>query len=196
MTDIPKIIGTTKYIKNRRTSIDIIFIQIPTRIISEIFNSPEPNTIALGGVATGNMKAQDAAIAVAHISRMGFMSMASARAAIIGSIIDVVAELDVISVKKFINATMIRSIIATCVPLRYIKLFPIQSERPVLAKLAARVSPPPKSKIISQGIFIISSHVSNLAEFFEDGKINSITAEHKAIIVSKLFILIPIKSKI
>ena len=118
MTDIPKIIGTTKYIKNRRTSIDIIFIRIPTRIISEIFNSPEPNTIALGGVATGNMKAQDAAIAVAHISRMGFMSIASARAAIIGSIIDVVAELDVISVKKFINAIMILSLIHISEPTR------------------------------------------------------------------------------
>ena len=90
MTEIPKIIGTIKYINKRRTIIDIIFIQIPTRIISEIFNSPEPNTIALGGVATGNMKAQDAAIAVAHISKMGFISIASARAAIIGSIIDVV----------------------------------------------------------------------------------------------------------
>ena len=61
----------------------------------------------------------------------------------------------------------------------------------MLAKLAARVSPPPKSKIISQGILIISSHESNLAELFEDGKMNSITAEHRAIIVSKLFILIP-----
>ena len=174
---------------------DIIFIQIPTLIISEIFSSPEPNTIALGGVATGNMKAQDAAIAVAHISKMGFMLIANASAAIIGSIIDVVAEFDVISVKKFINAIIIRRIIATCVPLRYIKLLPIQSDRPVLAKLAARVNPPPKSKIISQGILIISSHLSNFSEFFEDGKINKITAEHNAIIVSKLFILIPIKSK-
>lgn len=40
---------------------DIRFIQNPVLTISDILMYPELNTIALGGVATGNMKAQLAA---------------------------------------------------------------------------------------------------------------------------------------
>ncbi len=40
---------------------EIKFIQIPVFIMSGIFKYPEPKTMAFGGVATGNIKAQDAA---------------------------------------------------------------------------------------------------------------------------------------
>ena len=40
---------------------DIKFIQNPVFTISDILMYPELNTIAFGGVATGNMKAQLAA---------------------------------------------------------------------------------------------------------------------------------------
>jgi hypothetical protein len=40
---------------------ETMFIQNPVLTISDIFIYPELNTIAFGGVATGNMKAQLAA---------------------------------------------------------------------------------------------------------------------------------------
>ena len=40
--------------------IDITFIKSPTRTMSDIFKYLDPNTTALGGVATGNIKAQEA----------------------------------------------------------------------------------------------------------------------------------------
>ena len=48
-----------------------IFINIPALTISDIFNSLEPNTTALGGVATGNMNAQEAARVVPTRSKKG-----------------------------------------------------------------------------------------------------------------------------
>ena len=53
---------------------DITFIQTPALIISPIFRNPDPNTMALGGVATGNINAQDAAIVHATISDMDVYS--------------------------------------------------------------------------------------------------------------------------
>ena len=49
--------------------IEIMFNQKPTLIISFILMTPEPKTIAFGGVATGSMNAQDAAM-VAPIIKM------------------------------------------------------------------------------------------------------------------------------
>tara|TARA_Y100000991_G_scaffold199650_1_gene171481 strand:- start:114 stop:260 length:147 start_codon:yes stop_codon:yes gene_type:complete len=46
-----------------------MFNQKPTLIMSFILMTPDPKTIAFGGVATGSMKAQDAAI-VAPIIKM------------------------------------------------------------------------------------------------------------------------------
>jgi hypothetical protein len=40
---------------------DAIFNQKPLLTISPIFKYPEPNTTAFGGVATGNINAQEAA---------------------------------------------------------------------------------------------------------------------------------------
>ena len=48
---------------------EIKFIHIPTLTISYIFKYPEPNTTALGGVATGNMKAHEAAIVAPTINK-------------------------------------------------------------------------------------------------------------------------------
>ena len=42
------------------TIIDTIFIKNPTRTMSDIFRYLDPNTTALGGVATGSIKAQEA----------------------------------------------------------------------------------------------------------------------------------------
>jgi len=44
-----------------------MFIASPFFAITGMVTYPDPNTIALGGVATGSMKAQDAAIAAGTI---------------------------------------------------------------------------------------------------------------------------------
>lgn len=41
--------------------IETIFIQIPFFTMSDIFKYPDPKTTAFGGVATGSIKAQEAA---------------------------------------------------------------------------------------------------------------------------------------
>ena len=47
--------------------IEIIFNHTPTLTIVDILRYPEPKTTALGGVATGNINAQDAARVAATI---------------------------------------------------------------------------------------------------------------------------------
>ena len=78
----------------------IMFINIPTLAISAILIRPLPKTMALGGVATGIMKAHDAERVAGIISSKGFAFMAKATDANMGRIISVVAVLDVSSVKK------------------------------------------------------------------------------------------------
>jgi len=48
---------------------EIKFSQIPARTMSGILKKPEPNTTALGGVATGSIKAQEAATVAATINK-------------------------------------------------------------------------------------------------------------------------------
>ena len=49
----------------------MILSQIPVRNISGMRKYPEPNTTALGGVATGNMNAQEAAIVTENMIMNG-----------------------------------------------------------------------------------------------------------------------------
>src|SRR5699024_12026365 len=79
----------------------------PVFAISCILILLVPNTIAFGGVPTGSMNAQLAAIAAGTISVSGWTSSAIARPASTGMIIVAVAVLDVISVRNRIpRATM------------------------------------------------------------------------------------------
>ncbi len=57
--------GSIKYTNNVNRIIETIFIQNPAFTISGILRYPEPKTTALGGVATGNINAQEAATVVA-----------------------------------------------------------------------------------------------------------------------------------
>ena len=107
--------GRRKYTINDRSSIEMRFIQIPVLTMSGMRRYPEPKTTALGGVATGSMKAQDAATVAATINIKGCTSMVKAMGARIGSIMDVVAIFEVISVRKLTAATKVntRRIMAT-----------------------------------------------------------------------------------
>ena len=72
--------------------------------MSGIVNLPEPNTIALGGVATGSMKAQLAAKTTGIVKAIGAMPNATATAPTTGKNVEVVATFEVISVKNIIIA--------------------------------------------------------------------------------------------
>ena len=108
-----------------------MFIKTPTLAISAILIRPLPKTIALGGVATGIINAQDAESVAGIISNIGFAFMAKATEANIGRIISVVAVLDVNSVKKVRPKHMMRIIKIGDIPASPANLFPISADRPV-----------------------------------------------------------------
>lgn len=100
LISIPKTNAPTKYtVKNIKIT-PRKFKKIPALIIFVIGTRPEPKTIAFGGVATGNMKAHDADSVAGIINNSGWMWIATATEAKMGSIISVVAVFEVISVKN------------------------------------------------------------------------------------------------
>jgi hypothetical protein len=87
--------------------------------------------MALGGVATGIIKAQEAESVAGIMSISGFVFMATATDASIGKIISVVAVLEVNSVKK-VRLKQITSIIRNGdTPASPENLLPRRVERPV-----------------------------------------------------------------
>ena len=76
--------------------------------MSLIFNKPEPNTTAFGGVEIGSMKAHDAARVAPINKKQGCTLIASEIVTSTGSNIAVVAMLEVSSVNRFIEATIIK----------------------------------------------------------------------------------------
>ena len=83
--------------------IPIILRAKPAFIISGILIFPDPKTIAFGGVATGNIKAQLAAKTTGIVSATGATPRATATAPTTGRNVEVVATLEVSSVKKMIK---------------------------------------------------------------------------------------------
>ncbi len=78
----------------------IMLVMKPALTISIIFSFPEPNTTAFGGVATGNIKAKDAAMVIGITRKRGLILMAFESPAITGRSISVVAVFEVNSVRK------------------------------------------------------------------------------------------------
>lgn len=88
----------------------MMLIKKPVFAISPIVTLPEENTIALGGVATGSIKAMDAEMVAGIISRRGSSFSATAVPIMIGSSAAVVAVLEVNSVKKVTIRHIIKTI--------------------------------------------------------------------------------------
>lgn len=109
-------IGNRKYTNRVKTTIEIRFIIKPLLTISGIRKYPDPKTTAFGGVATGNINAQDAAPAAATIKIKGWISTITAIGARTGNSIAVVAVLEVISVKKLTAAMSKRMRIIVVMP--------------------------------------------------------------------------------
>ena len=74
----------------------------PARDIAGIVTHPLPNTMALGGVATGSINANDAESVAGNMNINGCKPATTAAAPITGKIIVDVAVLDVSSVKNVI----------------------------------------------------------------------------------------------
>ena len=77
---------------------------MPIRAISPILIFPELKTIALGGVATGSIKAQEAASAAPANKGIGGIPKAAVKVINKGKTMLAVAVLEVTSVKKLIPA--------------------------------------------------------------------------------------------
>ncbi|SKO69455.1 Uncharacterised protein [Mycobacteroides abscessus subsp. massiliense] len=81
-----------------------MFSNKPTFIISRCLIKPVPNTIALGGVATGNMKAQDAPTPMTNTKTCSGRPICAAMLAKIGTSRAAEAVLLVNSVRKMMKA--------------------------------------------------------------------------------------------
>ena len=95
---ILKIIRPKKYIAIRSVGILIKFKTTPTFAISLIFILWLPKITALGGVATGNMNANEAESVAGIIKKRGCTCIATAIEAVIGKTISAVAVFEVNSV--------------------------------------------------------------------------------------------------
>ena len=123
-------------------------------------NFPEPNTIALGGVATGSINAQLAAKTTGIVKATGAIPSATATAPTTGKNVEVVATLEVISVKNIIKvATASISTMGGTFP-RIVKPWPIQLPRPDAPIDAANDRPPPNKTKSPQGSLLACSHVN------------------------------------
>ena len=72
----------------------------PVFDISKTFSRLVPKIMALGGVAAGSIKANDAAMVAGNINNKGLTSTLTDNAAITGKKVSTVATLEVNSVKK------------------------------------------------------------------------------------------------
>ena len=89
--------------------IERIFMKNPFFTMSSIFKYPDPKTTALGGVATGSIKAQEAAKVAPTNKKYGCTPTAVANDTNTGNNMAVVAKFDVISVKKLTDAIKINN---------------------------------------------------------------------------------------
>ena len=121
---------------------------------------PEPNTIALGGVATGSMKAQLAAKTTGIVKDIGAMPKATATAPTTGKKVEVVATLDVISVKNIIKVATANIRIIEGTFSKTVRPCPIHPPKPDEPIDAARDKPPPNKTSKPHGSLFACSQVS------------------------------------
>ena len=130
---------------------------------------PEPKTIAFGGVATGSINAQLAANTTGIVKATGATPIATATAPTTGKNVEVVATLDVISVKNIIKvATASIRTMGGTFP-RIVKPCPIQLPRPEEPIDAAKDNPPPNKTSKPHGSLLACSQVSKSVLAFSEG---------------------------
>ena len=133
-------------------TIPIRFIANPseTKVLAE--NAPVEKITILGGVATGNMNAQDALMAAGTISNLGSIAAPIAAAAMIGINIVVVAVLLVTSVKKVTQKQIVAMISKIGRSAMSSNAEPMMELRPELVNAWAMDNPAPNKIRVPQGI--------------------------------------------
>ena len=133
-------------------TIPIRFIANPseTKVLAE--NAPVEKITILGGVATGNMNAQDALMAAGTISNLGSIAAPIAAAAMIGINSVVVAVLLVTSVKKVTQKQIIAMISKIGRSAISSNAEPMMELRPELVNAWAMDNPAPNKIRVPQGI--------------------------------------------
>ena len=139
------------------TTIPIRFIANPseTKVLAE--NAPVEKITILGGVATGNMNAQDALMAAGTISNLGSIAAPIAAAAMIGINIVVVAVLLVTSVKKVTQKQIVAMISKIGRSAISSNAEPMMELRPELVNAWAMDNPAPNKIRVPQGIWLADS---------------------------------------
>ena len=134
------------------TTIPIRFTATPseTKVLAE--NAPVEKITILGGVATGNMNAQDALMAAGTISNLGSIAAPIAAAAMIGINIVVVAVLLVTSVKKVTQKQIVAMISKIGRSAISSNAEPMMELRPELVNAWAMDNPAPNKIRVPQGI--------------------------------------------
>lgn len=130
----------------------IMFNQNPVLAISRIETLPVPKTIAFGGVPTGSMNAQFAAIAAGTINASGCTFIDTASAASNGRIIVAVAVFDVISVKNSTNNAVIVMINIIGNPLSKMSWSLSHASNLLVVIAFASANPPPNNSSTPHGI--------------------------------------------
>ncbi len=115
--------------------------QIPVFAMWIGLKSPDPNTMALGGVATGNMNAMDAARAAAAMRGRAGTPSPSATPAMSGMPRADVAVLLVSSVRKTKRAVVASTTTGKGAPRSVSRRPPIHSVRPLAANADASANP-------------------------------------------------------
>ena len=133
-------------------TIPIRFIANPseTKVLAE--NAPVEKITILGGVATGNMNAQDALMAAGTISNLGSIAAPIAAAGMIGINIVVVAVLLVTSVKKVTQKQIVAMISKIGRSAISSNAEPMMELRPELVNAWAMDNPAPNKIRVPQGI--------------------------------------------
>ena len=152
----------------------------PALIISGMVILPDPKTIALGGVATGSMNAQLAANTTGIVKATGATPIATATAPTTGKNVDVVATLDVISVKNIIKVATanIRTMGGTFP--KIVKPCPTQLPRPEDPIDAAKDNAPPNKTSKPHGSLLACSQVSKSVLAFSEGMKKKLNAANMA----------------
>ena len=128
------------------------FSIIPPLTILDMGTYPDPNTMALGGVATGSMNAHDAEMVAGIISRRGFSFRAIAVPIITGNRAAVVAVLLVNSVKYVISRHIIATTSRGWIFRSGLMPCPRMRSRPVSLNPPAMAKPPPNKSRIPQAL--------------------------------------------
>ena len=116
----------------------------------------------MGGVATGNINARLEAITKGIAIEIGAIEIATAIDVAIGKKVDVVAVLEVNSVKNTINVVINRIISQGLSSIIKLNDDPSHSPKPDVLMALASDNPPPNKSSSPHGSFLVSSHCKRL----------------------------------